>query len=30
LKVGTLAAVLAEVAAHLRLAREELLQKLFG
>lgn len=30
LKVGTLAALLGDVAEHLRLDREELLQKLFG
>lgn len=30
LKVGTLAAILADVAAHLRVDREELLQRLFG
>ena len=30
LKVGTLAAVLADVAAHLHLEREELLTRLFG
>jgi len=30
LKVGTLAAILGDVAEHLRLNREELLQRLFG
>ena len=30
LKVGTLAAILGDVAEHLRLSREELLQRLFG
>lgn len=30
LRVGTLSAILAEVAAHHRLSREELLQRLFG
>lgn len=30
LRVGTLSAILAEVAAHHRLSRDELLQRLFG
>lgn len=30
LKVGTLAAIVADVAEHLRLSRDELLQRLFG
>lgn len=30
LKVGTLAAILGDVAAHLKTSREELLQRLFG
>jgi predicted RNA binding protein YcfA (HicA-like mRNA interferase family) len=30
LKVGTLAAILSEVARHLKISRDELLQKLFG
>ena len=30
LKVGTLASILADVAAHLKLDREELLRRLFG
>jgi predicted RNA binding protein YcfA (HicA-like mRNA interferase family) len=30
LKVGTLAAILSDVAAHLKISREELLQRLFG
>lgn len=30
LKIGTLGAILGEVATHLRLSREELLERLFG
>jgi len=30
LKVGTLSAILADVAAHLKISREDLLQQLFG
>ena len=30
LKVGTLSAILAEVAGHLKISREDLLQQLFG
>lgn len=30
LKVGTLAAILSDIAAHLKLSREALLEKLFG
>ena len=30
LKVGTLAAILSEIAGHLKISRDDLLQKLFG